>query len=166
MTERAERREEIKLVLEYIKLATSFAVFFVVVFAGLQWRVTNQAAASANLVASLTLYQRMTNEWRDHLKAFVEKPYLRPYFEEKKEFTPDDEHKQQDGRGAVRLLARHQVERHSQGHEGRHDRTDQCDEGRPSWAPRQHQSTAQGEPPAHRMVHAALLGRSGRYRGY
>lgn len=95
MTERAERREEIKLVLEYVKVATSFAVFFIVVFAGLQWRVTNQAAASANLVASLTLYQRMTNEWRDHLKVFVEKPYLRPYFEEAKEFTAGDEHRQE-----------------------------------------------------------------------
>ena len=95
MTERTERREEIKLVLEYFKLATSFATVFVVLLAGLQWRLANEAADSANRVATLALFQRMTNDWRDHLKVFVEKPYLRPYFEENKEFAPDDEHKQQ-----------------------------------------------------------------------
>ena len=81
MTDRTERREEIKLVLEYIKLAMSLATVFVVLLAGLQWRLANEAANSANQVATLTLFQRMTNEWRDHLKVFVEKPYLRPYFE-------------------------------------------------------------------------------------
>jgi hypothetical protein len=95
MTERTERREEIKLVLEYFKLATSFATVFVVLLAGLQWRLANEAADSANRVATLALFQRMTNDWRDHLKVFVEKPYLRPYFEENKEFAPDDEHNQQ-----------------------------------------------------------------------
>lgn len=95
MTDRTERREEIKLVLEYIKLAMSLATVFVVLLAGLQWRLANEAANSANQVATLTLFQRMTNEWRDHLKVFVEKPYLRPYFEENREFSPDDPYKQQ-----------------------------------------------------------------------
>ena len=34
------------------------------------------------------------NEWRDHLKTFVERPHLRPYFEEKKEFETDDRYRQ------------------------------------------------------------------------
>jgi hypothetical protein len=32
----------------------------------------------------------MTTEWRDHLKTFVEKPDLRPYFEHRVELTTDD----------------------------------------------------------------------------
>jgi hypothetical protein len=94
MTERAERREELKLVVEYIKLAASVAVAFSVLFAGLQWSSANEAARKANVAAHLALYQRMTNEWRDHLKTFVEHPYLRPYFEEMKELKAGDEHRQ------------------------------------------------------------------------
>lgn len=94
MTERAERREEMKLVMEYIKLGISFAVVLSVVFAGLQWSSANEAAKRANLVANLALNQRMTNEWRDHLKTFVQHPQLRPYFEEMKEFETDDKHRQ------------------------------------------------------------------------
>jgi hypothetical protein len=94
MTERAERREELKLIIEYIKLGASFAVVLTVFFAGLQWSNANEAAKRANLVANLALYQRMTNEWRDHLKTFVEHPHLRPYFEEMKEFETDDKHRQ------------------------------------------------------------------------
>lgn len=84
MTERAERREEMKLVMEYIKLGISFAVVLSVVFAGLQWSSANEAAKRANLLAGLAFNQRMTNEWRDHLKTFVQHPQLRPYFEEMK----------------------------------------------------------------------------------
>jgi hypothetical protein len=94
MTQRAERREEIKLIIEYIKLVASFAVGFSVLFAGLQWSNANEASQRANLVANLALYQRMTNEWRDHLKTFVDRPNLRPYFEERKEFEADDQYRQ------------------------------------------------------------------------
>ena len=94
MTERAERREELKLLLEYFKLTASIAVAFSVLFAGLQWASANEAARNANLAANLALYQRMTNEWRDHLKTFVEHPHLRPYFEEMKELKTDDENRQ------------------------------------------------------------------------
>ena len=94
MTERAERREEIKLVVEYFRLAASFVVVFLVLFAGLQWSNANEAAKRANQVATLALYERMTNEWRDHLKTFVERPHLRPYFEEMKEFETDDKYRQ------------------------------------------------------------------------
>lgn len=94
MTERAERREEMKLVVEYVKLGISFAVVLSVVFAGLQWSSAIEASRRANLVANLALYQRMTSEWRDHLKTFVERPNLRPYFEEMKEFETDDKQRQ------------------------------------------------------------------------
>jgi hypothetical protein len=94
MTERAERREEMKLVIEYFRLAATFALLSSVLFAGLQWSNANEAAKRANLVANLALYQRMTNEWRDHLKTFVERPHLRPYFEEMKAFETDDKYRQ------------------------------------------------------------------------
>ena len=94
MTERAERREEMKLVIEYFRLAASFALLISVLFAGLQWSNANDAARRANQVATLALYERMTNEWRDHLKTFVERPHLRPYFEEKREFETDDKYRQ------------------------------------------------------------------------
>jgi hypothetical protein len=94
MMDRAERREELKLIIEYVKLAASVALAFSVLFAGLQWLSANEAAQKANLAANLALYQRMTNEWRDHLKTFVDHPHLRPYFEEMKELKADDEHRQ------------------------------------------------------------------------
>jgi hypothetical protein len=73
----AERREEIKLRLEYLKAAISLGVIGTVLFAGLQWRMANQAALQTN-------YQRIAFEWRNHLATFVEKPVLRPYFEDGK----------------------------------------------------------------------------------
>lgn len=87
---RAERREEIKLRLEYAKLASSIAVVGTVLFAGLQWRIANQNAEQASLMADHTVYSRMTGEWREHLRLFVEKPHLRPYFEGGKELTDGD----------------------------------------------------------------------------
>lgn len=95
MMDRAERREEMKLVIEYLKLGASFAVLLSVLFAGLQWLNANEAARKANLVANLALYQRMTTEWQDHLKTFVQYPQLRPYFEDKKAFEADDKQRQQ-----------------------------------------------------------------------
>jgi hypothetical protein len=112
MPDRSERREEVKLYLEYVKTVLSFAVVGSLVFAGLQWRTANQAAETANRAANqaavaanraadeanslvnLNLYERVTNEWRDHLKTFVDKPNLRPYFEERKELSPQDENKE------------------------------------------------------------------------
>jgi hypothetical protein len=93
---RAERREEIKLRLEYLKVAISLGVIGTILFAGLQWQIANQAAARANQIANEAVYQRMTNEWRDHLKTFVdkEKAALRPYFEEKKQLASDDPNRQ------------------------------------------------------------------------
>jgi len=54
---RAERREEIKLRLEYLKLAISLGVIGTLLFAGLQWRMGNQAALQTD-------YQRIVSEWR------------------------------------------------------------------------------------------------------
>ena len=80
---RAERREEIKLRLEYLKVVISLGVIGTLLFAGLQWRMANQAALQTN-------YQRIVFEWRNHLATFVEKPLLRPYFEGRKKLTDDD----------------------------------------------------------------------------
>jgi hypothetical protein len=84
---RPERREEIKLTLEYLKAVISLGVIGTVLFAGLQWRMANQAAHQTN-------YQRIVSEWRNHLATFVDKPLLRPYFESGKKLTDDDPNKQ------------------------------------------------------------------------
>jgi hypothetical protein len=88
MNDRAQRREEIKLLLEYVKVGLSLAGVAAVLVAICQWQLANQ-------IATETVYQRMTNEWRDHLKSFVDKPLLRPYFEEGKPLVSNDpEHAQ------------------------------------------------------------------------
>ena len=84
MNIRAERREEIKLMLEYVKLALSLGGVVALLIAVAEWRM-------ANLAATETVYQRMTTEWRDHLKSFIDKPKLRSYFEERKQLTSNDE---------------------------------------------------------------------------
>jgi hypothetical protein len=81
--ERAERREEIKLLIEYIKIILSLLGIGSLIFTGLQWRDSNKAADQA-------VYQRMTSEWRDHLKIFIDKSHLRPYFEGKKLLENED----------------------------------------------------------------------------
>jgi hypothetical protein len=83
MIDRGERREEIKLILEYAKLVLSLIGIVTLVFAGLQWRDSNRAA-------SLAGYQNMAVEWRDHIRTFVDKPDLRPYFEEGLQLNADD----------------------------------------------------------------------------
>jgi hypothetical protein len=44
----------------------------------------------SNRVAQQNGYQRMATEWRDHIRTFIDKPVLRPYFEEGLELTTDD----------------------------------------------------------------------------
>jgi hypothetical protein len=90
MTSRAERREEIRLKLEYVKLALSIVGIGTLIFAALQWMDANHVAKQAAQTTRETDYQRITNEWRDHLRTFVEKPQLRPYFEEMKQLNVDD----------------------------------------------------------------------------
>jgi hypothetical protein len=84
---RSERREEIKLMLEYAKMVLSLAGILTIVFAGLQWRAANQVANEA-------VYQKITTEWNEHLKIFIEKPELRPYFESNKELIANDQNTQ------------------------------------------------------------------------
>jgi hypothetical protein len=88
MPDRSERREEIKLRLEYLKAATSVLGIALVVLAVLQWR-------ASNINNTQGLYQHMTKEWSDHLRLFVEKPALRPYFEESVPLAPTDERRQE-----------------------------------------------------------------------
>ncbi|UPK06064.1 hypothetical protein [Bradyrhizobium sp. 170] len=87
ISDRSERREEIKLILEYLKILFSVVGLVTVYFALLQW---NAATKSANIA----VYQRMTGEWREHLKILIEKPGIRPYFESSKELLPDDENRE------------------------------------------------------------------------
>ena len=97
--DRSERREEIKLRLEYVKLATSIAGVILIVVAVLQWKAANTNAMQA-------VYQHMTAEWIDHLKMMVEKPALRPYFEDSMPLPPDGDLRQQIlAMAAVRLDA-------------------------------------------------------------
>jgi hypothetical protein len=94
MSNRAERREEIKLVLDQLRTVLSLFVVASIIFAGLQWRTANHAAQIANDAAIEAIYQRMVAEWEDNLKTFVEKPDLRPYFESGKSLTSDDPNRQ------------------------------------------------------------------------
>jgi hypothetical protein len=57
------------------------------IFAGLQWQ-------DANGIADQAVYQRMAADWKEHLQTFVDKPGMRPYFEEKKELGSDEQIKQ------------------------------------------------------------------------
>jgi hypothetical protein len=90
MGDRSERREEIKLMLEYGRVGISLIGLGALVFAGLQWMGSNRVALLSNRVAILNGYERMAVEWRDHLRLFVEQPDLRPYFEEGAQLAPDD----------------------------------------------------------------------------
>ncbi|EPE98634.1 hypothetical protein [Rhizobium grahamii] len=81
--ERAERREEIKLRLEYLKTAISLLATCSILFAALQW-------FEANRLADHTVYQKMTSDWQAQLQTFVAKPDLRPYFFEGKTMKDDD----------------------------------------------------------------------------
>ena len=82
-SERGDRREEIKLFLEYIKLVLSALTIGTVIFAALQWRSSNFAAAES-------VYERLASDWRENLRVFLDKPELRPYFEEGKKLEVDD----------------------------------------------------------------------------
>lgn len=79
--------ESVKLKLEHWKFAQSLAGALMVLlglgFTGLQWR-------NANQIADQSVYQRMVADWSDHLKIFVDKPHLWPYFEEGRPLGPDD----------------------------------------------------------------------------
>jgi hypothetical protein len=89
-TARAERREEVKLVLEYAKLAISLAGLGTLLFAALQWAAANRAADQANRIADRSMYEKISNEWREHTQTFVRQPHLWPYFESGKELRDDD----------------------------------------------------------------------------
>jgi hypothetical protein len=80
---RAERREEIKLILEYVKLAISLAVLGAILFALLEWQQSNRASLHSN-------YLQVASAWRSHLLTFLERPSLRPYFESGKQLNDDD----------------------------------------------------------------------------
>jgi hypothetical protein len=64
---RADRREEIKLRLEYIKLVVSAFGAASILFAALQWTASNQAADHA-------VYQRMSANWTSNLETFIKIP--------------------------------------------------------------------------------------------
>ena len=89
-TARAERREEVKLVLEYAKVAISLAGIGTLLFAALQWGAANRAAEQANRIATRSTYEKISNEWREHTQTFVRQPHLWPYFESGKELRDDD----------------------------------------------------------------------------
>jgi hypothetical protein len=73
--DRNEQREEIKLKLAYANFLVSLGIIASLIFAGLQWREGSNSATEAS-------YQRIVDQWHDHIKIFIEKPKLRPYFEE------------------------------------------------------------------------------------
>jgi hypothetical protein len=87
MSDRSERREEIRLFLEYVKMAFSILGIVTIVFAALQWRASNKTADESN-------YQQIASAWRDHLKIFLDKSDARPYFEAGQPLAPDDKNSQ------------------------------------------------------------------------
>jgi hypothetical protein len=82
------------MLLEYARLLISFFGLGVLVFGGLQWRESIRATEVANEATKLAAYQRITGEWREHLRIFIEKPLLRPYFESKLALPPDEDKKE------------------------------------------------------------------------
>jgi hypothetical protein len=56
---RSDRREKIKLIIEYIELAISLSAIVAVAFAAVQWRDSNK-------ITEEKIYQKMTTEWRSH----------------------------------------------------------------------------------------------------
>jgi hypothetical protein len=90
MTEESEHREQLKLKLEYVKVAISLIGVAGLFFVALQWRTSNRVADQAADVADFNAYRAMTAEWSRHLETFVERPELRPYFADRKEIGPAD----------------------------------------------------------------------------
>ncbi|MDR7375474.1 hypothetical protein J2X19_000132 [Rhodoferax ferrireducens] len=86
-TDRSERREEIKLRLEYAKLIVSLVGVVAIAFAGLQWKLSNRNATEA-------AYEHIASEWNSHLSALVERSELRPYFAESKPLPVDPKERQ------------------------------------------------------------------------
>jgi len=80
---RAERREEIKLILEYAKVAISLGLLGTILFAALEWQRANRASLQTN-------YLQVASAWRTHLTTFLDRPSLRPYFEAGKQLNDDD----------------------------------------------------------------------------
>jgi hypothetical protein len=50
----------------------------------------NQAAEQANRIATRAMYEKISNEWREHTQTFIKQPDLWPYFESSKELHEDD----------------------------------------------------------------------------
>lgn len=79
-TERTERREEIKLRLEYAKLATSLLGIVVIWIALQQWEASQRQEREAQRLEDQKAYNLIATNWNEHLRMFVERPFLRPYF--------------------------------------------------------------------------------------
>ncbi|MGE8126034.1 hypothetical protein ACQKQD_03560 [Methylobacterium sp. NPDC080182] len=81
--DREQRREEIKLILEYIKTAIALSTLVGVALAVWQWSSQNEALRLAN-------DQKLEADWKDHLLYFVKEPDLHPYFFEGKQVDGSD----------------------------------------------------------------------------
>lgn len=103
--DRAERREEIKLRLEYAKSAVAVVGLAGVILGVLQWQISNITARENSVSARQTDYARIAGEWRDHVRLLIDKPELRPYFADGKALVPDD-----SNRNVVLALADHRLE--------------------------------------------------------
>jgi hypothetical protein len=77
-----DQREDLKLKLAFANFIVSLGIIASVIFAGLQWRENSKVAQENSKVANEASYQRIVDLWHDHIKVFIEKPKLRPYFEE------------------------------------------------------------------------------------
>lgn len=103
--DRADRREEIKLRLEYAKSAVALAGLAGIAVAVLQWQMSNVAARDNASTARQTAYARIAKEWRDHVRLLIDKPELRPYFADGKSLEADDAN-----RNVVIAMADHRLE--------------------------------------------------------
>ena len=83
MADRSERREELKLVIEYVKLFISVAGIISLIFVGLQWQNSNRLAQS-------DVAQKMYDSWGAYLNVLMRSPELWPYFESGKILATDD----------------------------------------------------------------------------
>lgn len=110
--DRADRREEIKLRLEYAKSAVSVAGLIGIGIAVLQWHSSNITARDNAITArqdaitaQQTAYARIATEWRDHVRLLTDKPDLRPYFADSRALDIND-----PNRNLVLAMADHRLE--------------------------------------------------------
>lgn len=84
MKYREERRKNITLYLEFVKLLISASAVVGVAIAVIQWKNQNKILNEQYEIAKENIDQRLVTEWKEHIALLIREPALRPYFYEGK----------------------------------------------------------------------------------